>query len=118
MGSVAPASLALLGAALAVLLHAPLGFPGIMCLLPPSLRVPCFALAKFIVFGFWATVAVAGTRALELMAGDALVTLPWLPMQLVQSALPVAAKLIIMAELLDAPERLGLVRRGIDDETQ
>jgi TRAP-type C4-dicarboxylate transport system permease small subunit len=52
------------------------------------------------------------------MVGDALVTLPWLPMPLVQSILPVGAALIIAAELFDLPESLARVRRGVDDETQ
>ncbi len=118
LASVLLAWLTFLGAALAVLRHAHLGFPGLVFMLPLALRVPCFVLAKAVVLGFWVTVAIAGTRALELMAGDALVTLPWLPMQLVQSVVPLAAALVIVAELLDLPEGLVRVRRGIDDETQ
>jgi len=116
--SVMLAWLTFFGAGLAVLRHAHLGFPGLVYRLPLALRVPAFALAKLIVLGFWATVVVAGTRALELMVGDALVTLPWLPMTLVQSVLPVAAGVIIVAELVDLPESLARLRRGVDDETQ
>ena len=60
----------------------------------------------------------AGTRALDLMVGDVLVTLPWLPVQLVQSVVPVSAVLVIAAELLDLPESLARVRGGVDDETK
>jgi TRAP-type C4-dicarboxylate transport system permease small subunit len=116
--SVLLAWLTFLGAALAVLRHAHLGFPGLVFRLPPAPRLACFALAKLIVLGFWSGVAVAGARALDLMVGDALVTIPWLPMPLVQSVLPVAAVLIIAAELVDLPESLARVRRGVDDETQ
>jgi len=116
--SVLLAWLTFLGAALAVLRHTHLGFPGLVFRLPPAPRLACFALAKVIVLGFWTIVAVAGTKALELMAGDTLVTLPWLPVQFVQSVLPIAAVLIIAAELLDIPESLDRLRQGVDDETQ
>ncbi len=115
--SVLLAWLTFLGAALAVLRHAHLGFPGLVFKLPLPARLPCFALAKLIVLGFWTTVLFAGSRALDLMVGDALVTLPWLPMRLVQGVLPLAAVLIILAELLDIPESLARLRRGVDDET-
>ncbi|MEO5699362.1 MAG: TRAP transporter small permease subunit [Casimicrobiaceae bacterium] len=118
VASVLLAWLTFLGAALAVLRHAHLGFPGLVFRLPLALRVPCFALAKLIVAGFWVTVLIAGGRALDLMVGDALVTLPWLSVQVVQGVLPVAAVLIIAAELLDLPESLARLRRGVDDETQ
>jgi TRAP-type C4-dicarboxylate transport system permease small subunit len=116
--SVMLAWLTFLGAALAVLRHAHLGFPGLVFRLSLPWRVACFALAKLIVLGFWGTVLVAGTRALDLMVGDALVTLPWMPMRAVQSVLPIAAALIIAAELVDLPESLARLRRGVDDETQ
>lgn len=115
--SVLLAWLTFLGAALAVLRHAHLSFPGVMYRLRLPWRLACFALSKMISLGFWGTVAVTGTQALELMVGDALVTIPWLPMPLVQGVLPVAAVLIIVAELLDLPEGLARVRRGVDDET-
>jgi TRAP-type C4-dicarboxylate transport system permease small subunit len=118
VASVLLAWLTFLGAALAVLRHAHLGFPGLVFKLPLPWRIGCFVLAKLIVLGFWTTVIVAGTRALGLMAGDALVTLPWLPMQVVQSVLPVAGVLIVAAELLDLPESLARLRHGVDDETQ
>jgi TRAP-type C4-dicarboxylate transport system permease small subunit len=116
--SVLLAWLTFLGVPLAALRHAHLGFPGLVFRLPLRWRIAFFALAKLIVLGFWTTVLVAGTRALDLMVGDALVTLPWLPMQAVQSVLPVAALLVIAAELLDLPESVARLRRGVDDETQ
>jgi TRAP-type C4-dicarboxylate transport system permease small subunit len=116
--SVLLAWLTFLGAALAVLRHTHLGFPGLVFRLPLALRLPCFAVAKTVVLGFWVVVVVAGTKALELMAGDSLVTLPWLPVPLVQSVLPIAATLIIAAELLDIPESVARLRQGVDDETQ
>jgi len=118
LASVLLAWLTFFGAALAVLRHAHLGFPGLVFRLPLALRLPCFALAKLIVLGFWGTVLFAGAKALDLMVGDALVTIPWLPMQWVQGVLPLAAALIIVAELLDLPESLARLRRGVDDETQ
>ena len=118
LASVLLAWLTFFGAALAVLRHAHLGFPGLVFRLPLGLRLPCFAVAKLVVLGFWGTVLVAGAMALDLMVGDALVTIPWLPIPLVQGVLPLAAALIIVAELLDLPESFARLRRGIDDETQ
>jgi TRAP-type C4-dicarboxylate transport system permease small subunit len=118
VASVLLAWLTFLGAALAVLRHAHLGFPGFVFRLPLPWRMAFFAFAKLIVLAFWVIVLLAGARALDLMVGDALVTLPWLSMQVVQSVLPVAATLIIVAELLDLPESVARLRRGVDDETQ
>jgi len=118
VASVLLAWLTFLGAGLAVLRHAHLGFPGLVFRLPLALRLPCFALAKVVVLGFWAVVCFAGTRALGLMFGDTLVTLPWLSVQFVQSVVPVAAVLVIAAELLDLPESLARLRGGVDDESK
>lgn len=118
VASVLLAWLTFFGAGLAVLRHAHLGFPGLVFRLPLVWRLPCFALAKAVVLGFWATVLVAGTRALDLMVGDVLVTLPWMPVQVVQSVLPIGAVLVIAAELLDLPESLARLRVGVDDETK
>ena len=116
--SVLLAWLTFLGAGLAVLRHAHLGFPGLVFRLPLAWRLACFSLARVIVLGFWAVVFLAGTEALKLMVGDALVTLPWLSVQAVQSVLPIAAVLVIAAELLNLPENLARLRGGVDDETQ
>jgi TRAP-type C4-dicarboxylate transport system permease small subunit len=118
VASVLLAWLTFFGAALAVLRHAHLGFPGLVFRLPMGWRLPCFALAKAVVLGFWLVVLGAGTRALDLMVGDALVTLPWLSVQVVQGVLPAAAVLVIVAELLDLPESLARLRSGVDDETR
>ncbi len=118
IASVLLAWLTFLGAGLAVLRHAHLGFPGLLFRLPLGWRLPLFALTKTIVLGFWVTVLVAGTRALDLMVGDVLVTLPWLSVQIVQSILPIGAALVIAAELLDLPESLARLRGGVDDETK
>jgi len=118
VASVLLAWLTFLGAGLAVLRHAHLGFPGLVFHLPLTLRLPCFALAKAVVLGFWAVVLVAGAKALGLMFGDSLVTVPWLPVQVVQSIVPIAAAVVLAAELLDLPESLARLRRGVDDETK
>jgi len=118
IASVLLAWLTFLGAGLAVLRHAHLGFPGLVFRLPLPWRLTFFALAKVVILGFWLIVLYAGTRALDLMVGDVLVTLPWLPVQLVQSVVPLSAVLVIAAELLDLPESLARVRGGVDDETK
>lgn len=118
IASVLLAWLTFLGAGLAVLRHAHLGFPGLVFRLPLAWRLSFFVLAKAVVLGFWLIVLFAGARALDLMVGDVLVTLPWLPVQVVQSVLPISAVLVITAELLDFPESLARLRGGVDDETR
>lgn len=115
--SVLLAWLTFFGAALAVLRHGHLGFPGFVFSLPPAWRLGLFLLSKAVVVGFWGVVFFAGIRALDLMVGDTLVTIPWMPIQLVQSVLPIAATLVILAELLDLPANLERLRGGLDDET-
>ena len=40
------------------------------------------------------------SSVLPILATDALVSLPWIPMSIVQSVIPISAALIIVAELL------------------
>ncbi|MGQ0665330.1 MAG: TRAP transporter small permease [Pseudomonadota bacterium] len=91
------------GAALAALKRAHIGVPGIVEDLPPGWRFAAFATAEALVLGFFALVAWVGMEVLVVIAGDRLVSLPWVPAGLAQSVIPVGAASFILAQLLSAP---------------
>ena len=51
------------------------------------------------VIAFFALLGIVGARILPIIATDSLVSLPWVPMSVVQSVIPISAALIIVAEL-------------------
>lgn len=95
------------GAALAALRRAHLGFPLLVAALPPILRVPLLLVTEALVILFFALVAFFGWRAIGFLAGDYLISIPWISVGLTLSALPIGAVLFIAAELLTLPDRLA-----------
>jgi TRAP-type C4-dicarboxylate transport system permease small subunit len=93
------------GAALAALRRAHLGFPNLVAALPPVIRVPLLIATEALIIFFFALVAWFGWRAIELLRGDHLISLPWVPVELVQSVIPIGAVLFILAELLTLPDK-------------
>ena len=49
----------------------------------------------------------AGYAVLGVLAGDYLVSLPWVPVNAVQSVVPISAALIVAAELVTLPRVLA-----------
>jgi TRAP-type C4-dicarboxylate transport system permease small subunit len=94
------------GAALAALRRAHLGFPNLVIALPPAIRVPLLVVTEGLVMFFFALVAWFGWRAIDLLRGDHLISLPWIGVEVVQSVIPIGAVLFIIAEALTVPERL------------
>lgn len=92
------------GAALAALKRAHIGFPGLVKAMAPAWRKLAVLAAEAIVIGFFALVAWVGWVVVEILEGDRLVSLPWMPQQLVQSVIPVGAVLFILAQLLSMPD--------------
>jgi TRAP-type C4-dicarboxylate transport system permease small subunit len=105
------------GAALAALKRAHIGFDGILLALPPNLRAAGVLLAEFCVIGFFAVLAWNGWRVLQVLAGDTLVSLPQVPVQVTQSVIPIGAALFILCELLSLPDYWRRVRAGQPLET-
>ena len=101
------------GAALAALRRAHLGFPNLVALLPAALRVMALILSEAVVISFFALLAHFGYKAILLLHGDALTSLPWVKVELVMSVIPIGAVLYILAELTTLPERLHEARFGI-----
>lgn len=111
------------GAALAALRRAHLGFPNLVAMLPRTLRVAALAVSEAVVISFFAMVAVFGYRAILLLHGDALTSLPWVKVELVMSVIPLGAVLYILAELTTLPDRLheawsGLVPAELADTVE
>lgn len=94
------------GAALAALDRAHIGVPTLVNHLPGRLRVGVVLLAEACVVTFFGLLAGAGLRVQAVLTGTTLVSLPWVPMGLAQSVIPIGATLFIVAELLTLREAL------------
>lgn len=94
------------GAALAALKRAHLGFPSLVAVMPPGVRLPLVVLSEVLVIGFFALVAWFGYQVVTILEGDTLISLPWVPVSLTQSVIPIAGALFIVAELTTLPERV------------
>ena len=93
------------GAALAALRRAHLGFPGFYQSRPPAWRVPMLIVAETLVIGFFLLLAWYGLEVIRILGGDTLTSLPWVPVSLTQSVIPIGGALIALAEILSLPER-------------
>jgi len=95
------------GAALAALRRAHIGVPTLVERLHGGVRLGAIVVAEASVIGFFLVLAWAGTRVLSVLGGTTLVSLPWVPMSLAQSVVPIGAALFVAAQLLTLPEILA-----------
>jgi TRAP-type C4-dicarboxylate transport system permease small subunit len=98
------------GAALAALRRAHLGFPGVFDASPPAVRMAMLVVSETLVIGFFVLLAWYGWEVIVILAGDTLTSLPWVPVSLTQSVIPIGAALIALAELSTIPERWREIR--------
>jgi TRAP-type C4-dicarboxylate transport system permease small subunit len=98
------------GAALAALRRAHLGFPGLFDASPTALRIVMLVVSETLVIGFFVVVAWYGWDVVVILAGDTLTSLPWVPVSLTQSVIPIGCALIAVAEILTLPERWREIR--------
>jgi len=110
VASIALAWLTYYGAALAALKRAHIGFPGLVNAMPPVLRVPTVLFGEAVVIGFFAVLGWYGFQVLQILQGDTMVSLPWVPTQLTQSVIPIGSALFILAQLFSLPELLAQAR--------
>ena len=94
------------GSALAALRGAHIGVPGLVNAMPPKARVVVTIFAEAMVFLFFILLAIYGVQVLLVLQGESMISLPAIPTQLTQSAIPVGAVLFIIAEALRLPEIL------------
>ena len=76
-------------------------------MMAPRVRFVFRIIAEVLVIAFFALIAWVGYSVLDVLATDSLVSLPEVPVNYVQSVLPISAVLIILAEILTLPAVLA-----------
>jgi TRAP-type C4-dicarboxylate transport system permease small subunit len=104
------------GSALAALHRRHIGFDTVLLAMPPKLRIVALLLGELIVLTFFFLMARAGLQVLEVLAGDTLVSLRWVPVQFTQSVIPIGAILFMLAQVLSLPAYLKLTAAGLSLE--
>lgn len=92
------------GSALAALRRAHIGCPGPVKMLPSQWQRLILVVAEALVFAFFALLAYFGWVVFQIVEGDTLVSLAWVPQQVAQSIIPIGAILFIVAEALSLPD--------------
>ncbi|HET9750305.1 MAG TPA: TRAP transporter small permease [Casimicrobiaceae bacterium] len=98
IASVLLAWLTFYGAALASVKRAHIGCPELLDAMPPRPRRAFNIVAQLLVIGFFALLGYVGASIMPILATDALVSVPEIPMSIVQSVIPISSLLIIVAE--------------------
>lgn len=100
VASVLLAWLTFYGSALASVKRAHIGCPEVVEQLPPGGRRVIGLLGQVAVIVFFALLGWVGLSIMPVLAGDAMVSLPWVPMNFVQSVIPISSALILIAEVM------------------
>ena len=87
------------GAALASAKRAHIGCPELVAMMPWRARRAVNIVAQLLVIAFFALLGWVGVSIMPVLATDALVSLPGIPMSIVQSVIPISAVLILIAEI-------------------
>ncbi len=98
------------GSALAALRGAHIGVTGVVNAMPAKARVIVAVFAEAMVFLFFGMLAYYGVQVLLVLQGEYMISLPEVPTQLTQSAIPVGAVLFMIAEALRLPEIMRAAR--------
>jgi len=99
IASVLLAWLTFYGSALASVKRAHIGCPEVVAQLPWRAQRAAGIVAQLLVIAFFVLLGGVGAWILPVLATDALVSLPMVPMSVVQSVIPITAALIIVAEI-------------------
>ena len=99
VASVLLAWLTFYGSALASVRRAHIGCPELVAQMPWRVRRVTAIAAQLMVIAFFVLLGGVGAWILPVLATDALVSLPAIPMSVVQSVIPISAALIIVAEI-------------------
>lgn len=100
------------GAALAALKRKHIGFDSVLLAIAMPVRLWVAYAAEVLVLGFFVLLAWAGWEVLQVLEGESLVSLTWVPVQFTQSVIPIGAALFVLCELLSAPDYLNMVATG------
>ncbi len=104
------------GSALAALHRRHIGFDTMLLRIPRKLRILALLGGEIIVLLFFFLMARAGLQVLEVLAGDTLISLTWVPVQLTQSIIPIGAILFMICQVLSLPAYLKMTAAGISLE--
>lgn len=104
------------GSALAALHRRHIGFDTVLLTLPLKFRVLALLIGEAIVLTFFFLMARAGLQVLDVLAGDTLVSLTWVPIQFTQSIIPIGAILFMLCQILGLPAYLKLTTAGVSLE--
>lgn len=104
IASILLAWLTFYGAALASVKRAHIGCPEVVDAMPWRARRAVNIAAQLVVIAFFLVLGAVGVWIMPLLAGDGLVSLPWVPMNFVQSVIPIASGLIVVAEVVHLVE--------------
>ncbi|MCC7326074.1 MAG: TRAP transporter small permease subunit [Burkholderiales bacterium] len=63
--------------------------------------------AQLVVIAFFVVLGTVGVANMPILSGDSMVSLPWVPMNFVQSVIPVSSALIVIAEVAHLLELLA-----------
>ena len=106
VASVLLAWLTFYGSALASAKRAHIGCPEIVDLMPWPARRLANIVAQVVVIAFFVALGYVGVIIMPALAGDTLVSLSWVPMNVVQSVIPISSALIVIAETMYLAELL------------
>jgi TRAP-type C4-dicarboxylate transport system permease small subunit len=98
VASILLAWLTFYGSALASVKRAHIGCPEVVEQFPPALQRATAIAVQVVVIAFFALLVWVGFSIMPTLAGDTLVSLYWMPMNVVQSVIPISSVLIIVAE--------------------
>ncbi len=87
------------GAALASAKRAHIGCPELVAMMPWPARRVVNLVAQLLVIAFFGLLGWVGVSIMPVLATDALVSVPEIPMSIVQSVIPISAVLILVAEI-------------------
>ena len=119
VGSIMLAWITYYGAALAALKRGHIGFDGILLAMPYRWRLAAAVVGELVVFAFFIVLAWTGWQVLSVLQGMNLISLPWIPVMLTQSVIPIGAILFIICEALSLPEYWHRLREKISaDEVE
>ena len=110
VASILLAWLTFYGSALAAVKRAHIGCPEVVAMLPPAIRLAARVVAEILVVGFFLLLGWTGYDVLGVLATDNLVSLPMVPVNWIQSVVPISAVLIVAAELITLPSVLAEAR--------
>jgi TRAP-type C4-dicarboxylate transport system permease small subunit len=104
------------GAALAALKRRHIGFDTLLLALPLNARRAALIVSEVIVIGFFVLMAWAGLEVLDVLEGMRLISLPWIPIQLTQSVIPIGAALFILCEIVSLPHywKMSVAGRSLE----